>query len=284
MKSVITVALFLISVSFAELSAQQINENLLLHKIDSCLVKLTEVKNKAVDINKCFESFYPIAIAVKDSLYIYDNPGNSSKYTLVKKTAQPFPIPSGIQASFPLSVYDNKAVCVITPTTFTKPDGNAFILHEFIHCCQFNSVETEIKEELSIYKEAMEKQDYMWEMNHPFPYNDTLYCELSGLFKSALISNNVDAAKKIRLEIKNHLSKNDFEYLLWQEWKEGFARYNENKIRAMLGLEINNYGSDEPYDRVSFYYSGDLLSGRLIENEPGLINDMRLLYERMKSF
>lgn len=284
MKRVITAAMILISVSVAELCAQQIDENILMHKIDSCLVKLTEVKNKAVHINKCFENFYPIAIAVKDSLYIFDSPGDSSKYTLVKKTAQPFPIPAGMQASFPLSVYDNKAACVITPATLINPDGNVFILHEFIHCCQFNSVETEIKEELSIYKEAMEKQDYMWEMSHPFPYNDTLYCSLYGLFKSALISNNIEAAKKFRSEIKNHLSKNDFEYLLWQEWKEGFARYNENKIREMLGIEINNYGSDEPYDRVSFYYSGDLLSRRLIETEPGLINNIKLLYEKMKSF
>ena len=284
MKNTITDLLILLSVSFADLSSQQIDESLLLNKIDSCLVQLTEIKNRAVSINKCFKNFYPIAIAIQDSLFIYDNTDNSSKYSLVKKTAQPFPIPAGMQASFPLSVYDNKAVCMITPVSLTRPDGNAFILHEFIHCYQLNSVEIEIKEKLSIYKEAMAMQDYMWEMDHPFPYNNSLYNKLYGLFKSALISDSTEAAKKFRSQIKNYLSKIDFEYLLWQEWKEGFARYNENKIREMLGIEINNYGSDEPYNRVSFYYSGDLLASRLIENEPVLIDDILLLFERMKYF
>ena len=276
-----TTALFLLT-SF-NLFTQDIPENLLISKTDTLLENFAALQRKVADIHPCLNEHQPIAIAYKDSLLIFDLVSQGT-YGLVKKTAQPFPLPKGIEASFPLSVYDNRATCVITPTTLVKPSGFATILHEFIHCCQFNSIEMQLKEELEIYKVAIEKQDYSWEITHPFPYDDSVFINYYDEYKQALKTSDIKSAKQLRAEIKDYLEPNDYEYMLWEEWKEGLARYVENKIRQRMGLELNNYGNEEPYDRVAFYFSGELLIIQLAKTDLQLPNDMGGLYAEMKKF
>lgn len=275
--------LLIIFFSIAQkISAQTDKE--ITQKIDSSLIVLTNLASETKVIHPCLVEFHPVAIAFKDSLFIFDYNKEKGKYEFIKKSAQPFPIPEGMEASFPLSVYNNIPSCIITPATFNSNAGYATILHEFIHCCQFNSVEPAIKQELEIYQTAMEKQDYSWEILHPFPYRDSLFINYYRSFKNALIQNNDNEAKQFRLKLKNHLSKIDFEYLLWQEWKEGLARYIENKVRILLGININNYGIDAPYDRVAFYYSGELLIKHLENHNPALSEKPELLFVIMKNF
>ena len=59
--------------------------------------------------------------------------------------------------------------------------------------------------------------------------------------------------------MKSRLQQTDYEYLIWQMWKEGLARYVENCIREKYGLDKNTCGSQLPYDRISMYYLGELL-------------------------
>lgn len=255
-----------------------------IQKIDSSLVVLTNLASEAKHLHPCLTEFHPVAVAYKDSLFIFDYNKEKGKYEFIIKTAQPFPIPEGMEASFPLSAYDNIPSCIITPKTFNSDAGYATILHEFIHCCQFSSVEPALKQELEIYRAAMEKQDYSWEIMHPFPYEDSLFINYYGNLKNALAQDVVNEAKQFRLKIKNHLSKIDFEYLLWQEWKEGLARYVENKVRNQLGITANNYGSDTSYNRAAFYYSGELLIKHLEKDNPALPEKPEQLFEMMKNF
>jgi len=37
--------------------------------------------------------------------------------------------------------------------------------------------------------------------------------------------------------MRKYLKNHDYEYMIWQQWKEGFARYIENKIRNTLNVE-----------------------------------------------
>jgi hypothetical protein len=273
----------LILLTSLNLFAQEIPESLLISKTDSLLVNLVALQKKVSDIHPCLNEHQPIAVAYKDSLLIFDFVSQGT-YGLVKRTAQPFPIPLGMEASFPLSVYDNRATCVITPTTLEKSSGFATILHEFIHCCQYNSVEMQLKQELEIYKNAMKENDYSWEITHPFPYDDSVFINYYNRYKQALKSGDIKSAKELRAEIKEYLDPGDYEYMLWEEWKEGLARYVENKIRQRMKIDLNNYGSEEPYDRVAFYYSGELLITQLAKTNPQLPDDMGGLYQAMEKF
>ncbi|MGB4528172.1 MAG: hypothetical protein WBI68_01060, partial [Bacillota bacterium] len=73
----------------------------------------------------------------------------------------------------------------------------------------------------------------------------------------------------------------------WQEWKEGFARYIENKIRAYLGLPLNLAGDliddSSPFTRVSFYAGGAMLIGFLESVRPKAVRDLRLLFAELFS-
>lgn len=283
MYKLINVTTALLLLASLKLSAQDLPESLLISRTDSLLEKFVALQEKVHDIHPCLDEYQPIAVVYEDSLLIFDFVSRGT-YELVKKTAQPFPLPEGIQASFPLSVYDNKPTCIINQNTLERSGGFATILHEFIHCCQYNSVEMQLKQELEIYKGATKENDYSWEITHPFPYNDSVFIYYYDRYKQALKSNDIKSAKKLRAEIKDYLDPNDYEYMLWEEWKEGLARYVENKIRQRMEVEPNNYGSEKPYDRVAFYYSGGLLITQLAKTDPQLPNDMGGLYKAMKDF
>jgi hypothetical protein len=44
--------------------------------------------------------------------------------------------------------------------------------------------------------------------------------------------------------------------MIWQEWKEGFARFIENQINGRLNLPENHGGKEKPFNRVVFYEGG----------------------------
>jgi hypothetical protein len=165
-------------------------------------------------------------------------------------------MPSKILAAFQLPFYDGKACAVITDNEIRIPANHIFIFHEFVHCYQIEHGEMEIKAKLDIYKEAMLRGDIMWEINHPFPYNDKQIISITKeLYQSYEESNHVRVDLMYE-QLKKQLNKVDYEYLVWQEWKEGYARWVENKIRSKLGLEINTTSIDSSMDRTIFYDLG----------------------------
>ena len=81
--------------------------------------------------------------------------------------------------------------------------------------------------------------------------------------------------------LKSFLSEGDFEYMVWQEWKEGFARLIENQIRRRMGLPENFRGKEQPFDRVVFYVDGANFIEHLGRQAPQLLIDIESLFDRM---
>jgi len=100
----------------------------------------------------------------------------------------------------------------------------------------------------------------------------------------ALNNRNEVVIAEYRRKLKRHLSQVDFEYLVWQEWKEGFARLIENRIQSYLGIEVNQYGKEKPYNRVTFYYGGSKFVEYLIQTEPGLYPDIDALFVKILNY
>jgi len=71
--------------------------------------------------------------------------------------------------------------------------------------------------------------------------------------------------------------------MIWQEWKEGFARYLENQIRQFVGLDKNHYGGNLPFDRVVFYHGGSRFIEHLIESDPQLALEKRDLFWKIRT-
>lgn len=44
--------------------------------------------------------------------------------------------------------------------------------------------------------------------------------------------------------------------MIWEEWKEVFARYIENLIRDRIGINIDTNKLQAPFNRVCFYEIG----------------------------
>jgi len=248
---------------------------------DSALARLVQLHRAIRDIHPFLARLQPIAIVRGDTLYVFDADSSGARYVLKAKGPEPFPMPKGIRASFPLSSYGDRPSCIVSPEALDDFSGLPTIFHEFIHCAQFQTVEPRLKERLLVAREAARKNDFSWELNHPFPYQDAQFVKDYGAFLDALAQ--ADAARisaAIDL-LKKHLARTDYEYLVWQEWKEGFARYVENRIRARLGIAANVGGSAVPYDRVTFYCGGEMFIACLVRQDPSLLTDMERLFARM---
>ena len=70
--------------------------------------------------------------------------------------------------------------------------------------------------------------------------------------------------------------------MIWQEWKEGYARYVENLIRKSLEMQMNSNALRLPFYRVHFYEIGSKYIKILIEKEKGWDNNIVELFYRMK--
>lgn len=274
--------IILITASFS--SSQVLIDQKFIEDIDTSLAKLVTLQYDVLDIHPALKEFYPIAIVRGDSLFIFDYDKLLGKYKFVKNVPVPFPMSEAIQASFPLSVYENLPTSVVGKQIFSSLNGYATIMHEFVHCWQLNTDELNLKAELEITQIAMANQDYSWEITHPFPYDDSSFVNSYDKFLDALQRDALNEAKRIRLEVKNHLSKIDFEYLVWEEWKEGLARFVENKVQKQLGISQNTYGKDMPFNRVLFYYSGAMLISKLSDKDIFLAQNSNLLFEKMMEF
>jgi len=73
----------------------------------------------------------------------------------------------------------------------------------------------------------------------------------------------------------------DYEYMVWQEWKEGFARFIENRIRRKLDLSENHDGREEPFDRVVFYEGGAGFLELLGIQDPRMTIEIDRFFETM---
>ena len=226
------------------------------------------------DLDKTLEHVYPIAVLDGDIFYIFDSKAN--RYEFVMEHPTPFPLPEGIMAAFPLDFYDNKIAAIICAKELENPDNDVFVYHEFIHCYQWNSCEPRIKQELTIAEQQADNP--MWEIDHPFPYEDDIFVSLTTELKNA---KQLEPFTKYHKKLKEYLNETDFEYMVWQEWKEGYARYVENLIREKLAMKKNINDLSAPFGRVHFYEIGSRYIELLIKSDSTLNTDLEKLFYTM---
>jgi len=245
--------------------------------------KLFELQRQIVDVHPLLQTLYPVAIVVGEHFYIFDVDASGQAYTFVKQAPTPMPVPKGVRAAFPLECYGAKSACVVTDDVFDTLDGYVTLFHEFVHCYQAEACEEKLKQTLHIAQQAKAENDVMWELNYPFPYTSAEFVKAYTTFLEAAAQNSPDALEDCRAHLRQLLDAGAFEYMVWQEWKEGFARYIENRIKRRLGLPENHGGAEVPFSRVTFYEGGARLIAYLASQEPALLLDIGKLFYRMES-
>ncbi len=270
----ISVLLFLFCLGIA---AQNATNNFVIEKYLPGLNRIFKLHEIVKEIHPTLEHVYPVAIAEEGQFYIFE-PAVDNSYRFVKQTAIISPVPKRIKAAYPLQENDNKMTCVVTGEVFDSMDGYAIIFHEFVHCAEFATVEMKLKENLEIYKLAMKQKDWMWELNYPFPYSKKEITESFLSLLSAMDGKDLDAVKEARKKLKQHLSKEEYSYMTWVEWKEGFARWVENKVRDKFKINENHAGRIEPFNRTTFYEAGSQLIELIFKSNPEIMPDLEKLY------
>lgn len=242
------------------LAGQHMNDPAFIAGVDSALQEFETRVQSVAAIHPVLTTHPPIDFAHQDRLYIFDSESSHQSYQFVGTVPPPFPLPEGIRASFPLSSYDNRPTSIVTPDILDSHSGYATLLHEFVHCEQAMTFEQTLKSGLKVYQIAMDNQQYSWELNHPFPYDEAQFVGDYTDLLTALKQNDMQQIRRLRIRLKEYLDRVDYEYMVWQEWKEGFARYLENKVRRAWALEGHTGQTGPPFTRVTFYTGGDRLS------------------------
>jgi hypothetical protein len=245
------------------------------------LRKIIEIQEQIKDIHPFLERIFPVAVATDGNFFVFEFDHERKDFVFIRKFPVKWEIPEGLRAAFPLDFYDNKMACAVTPDAFDSLEGYAFIFHGFIHCQQWEICELKLKRRLEVAQEAMKNGDYMWELTHPFPYENENFSEIYYRFLKALEYKDLDSIYQYRGQLRNILNKKDFEYMVWQEWKEGFARYIENLIRIRLGLPENHFGDQKPFSRITFYEGGSRFIEFLSDKEPELLINIEDLFRRI---
>lgn len=242
------------------------------------LRKIEKLHSELKDLHPSLSKLYPVAITepIENNLHIYDL-APSGNYEYITEEIADFPLPDKIRAAFPLEFYEyKKSCCVVSEDIFVEEDSFVTFFHEFVHCYQFETCEQKIRSSLYIIKEY---DSPMWEINHPFPYEEDFFVNAFGQIENAVKINDPTKIVEVFQSLKSRLKQIDYEYLIWQMWKEGFARFVENCIREKYQLSKNTYGSQLPYNRISLYYLGDLLISHLNKRNKRVVEDIEELYK-----
>lgn len=107
---------------------------------------------------------------------------------------------------FPLSSYNGRVACVVTPEIFDEPGGIVTILHEFVHCYQFSTCEMDLKAKLAVARQAETEGDMMWEIEHPFPYEDQSFTVPFERFIAVTSVGELDLADQYRRRFESDLA------------------------------------------------------------------------------
>jgi hypothetical protein len=244
------------------------------------LQALCEIQTRVRSLHPALQTLQPVAVAEGDRFSVYDVAADGS-YALALEAPTPMPIPTGVRAAFNLESYANRMVCVVTGEIFDEPGGNITLLHEFVHCYQANTCEMALKQSLAVARQAMEKGDFMWELEYPFPYQLFTFVETYSALFAADDSGDDAALLAARQALHANLPNDALEYLRWQEWKEGFARWLENRMRRQLGMAENHYGRQQPFNRIAFYEGGAVWIDWLERQDAAVPLDIEALFYRM---
>jgi hypothetical protein len=245
--------------------------------------QLIALHPQAAGINPALEKLYPVAVVEGEQFLIYDLGQTQAAYEFIKKAPTPMPIPVGLRAAFQLEDYGGRIACVVTPDVFESRGGYVTIFHKFVHCYQYETCEQDLKMGLDVARQAQEVGDPMWEIQHPFPYQAESFIQPYTQFLQAAEKADPDRLIQARVALQTYLGVHDFEYMVWQEWKEGFARWVENRLKLLLGIPENLGGRQKPYSRVTFYAGGAAWIEFLSKQDPKIVEDLQALFSQMIS-
>jgi hypothetical protein len=245
------------------------------------LKKVLEYQQQVQRVHPLFGHTYPIAIVEGDTFLVFDVDEAGHAYNLVIRAPTPMPIPAGVRAAFDLECYKDQTSCVVSGDAFDTLDGYVTIFHEFVHCYQARTCEMELKQSLEMARQAMAVGNFMWELEHPFPYNDPKFIETYHALLQAVQTDDGEGVLLTHRQLKAFLQPANFEYIVWQEWKEGFARLIENRIQRLFNLPENHYGCQPPYHRITLYEGGAGVIAALSQDTPEIVNDLVQLFWRI---
>jgi len=260
------------------------DDSIFIEKQISLMDNIIKMHNDIKNIHVSLDKLYPITVINNGYFFVFDVNETGNEYEFKIKAETQMPVSGDILAAFSLDFYNMKPSAIISKNTLENQNNYIFIFHEFVHCFQMENGEFDIRKNLTIEKQEMAKNNYSWELNYSFPYNDDYFIkntiELSNYFTNGDYENVLNYHRKM----KAYLQKIEFEYMTWQEWKEGYARYVENLIRKELGLQMNNNMLTQPFGRVHFYEIGNKYIEMLIKNDEELNNDIVKLFKKMEKY
>jgi hypothetical protein len=244
----------------------------------SLMDEIIKLHNNIKEIHGSLKKFYPIAVVNNGYFFIFDINEMGMKYEFKQKT--PSNMSDGIEwlAAFPLETYDMKPVAIIGKNILENRENYPSIFHEFVHCFQCNNGEQNIRQGLTIQKQEMKKNNYSWELNYPFPYADNYFMEKTMALNDFFAKDDYVNIINFHKDMKTYLSETEYEYMVWQEWKEGFTRYIENLIRAELEMKKVTKVLAPPFDRTCFYEIGSKYISVIINRENVMSNDIEKLF------
>ena len=260
-------------------------QNSFIEKYENILNKVIMLHDKIKDINISLKELHPVAIVKDNDFYVFDVDEQEKRYrfTLMKESPLQHPIPEDVMAAFQLEFYDDRFVAIMGDSTLDNPDNYAFLFHEFVHCYVGSKFESNIKKNLKIDKQEREANNMIWEITYTFPYEDDNFVCLTQKLNDVTSNGEYIDIVSYHNNMKNNLSEIDFEYMIWTEWKEGFARYIENLICERLGMKMNENQLCPPFSRVTFYEIGSRYIKFLLNDDKTLCNDLDKLFYKMMS-
>jgi hypothetical protein len=237
-----------------------------------------DIKNIHITLGR----LYPITVINNGYFFVFDIQEAGNKYEFKLKTELPIHLKTfsgDILAAFPIEFYGDRSSAVISNNILENPENYPTIFHEFVHCFQGHNGEADIRKELSVEKQERAKQNYGWEINYLFPYDSEYFITKTIELSNSLAYENMVQYHK---DMKAYLQETEFEYMVWQEWKEGYARYVENLIRKEFGSNMVSGVWSQPFDRSFFYEIGSKYIEMLTKIDKKLSNNIEELFYRMK--
>lgn len=236
------------------------------------LSELHTLQLRVQSVHALLEADYLLGIGIEDRLQIYRR--THAGYSFVDEYRVAMLIPESTCAAFPVPQV-NDAVAVLTDVTLNERYGLISALHEFVHCFQYRECEDECRRQLPAAWEA--RKESMWEIQYGMDYENLQLRKLVYDLGRGAKRGVLDQLKRLLRE----LGDTDQQYFLWQVWKEGFARYVENRVRSVLHVRENTEGrSLDRVDRRSLYFIGDKV-WRELDRETKYSRDIRDGFDRL---
>jgi len=267
---------------FKKQKEADMDDNIFIEKQIDLMDNIIKTHGEIKNIHLSLEKLYPITVINKGYFFVFDLNETGGRYEYKTKAVTSMSVSGEFLAAFPLDFYEMKPSAVISNNILDNQINYIFIFHEFVHCFQMENGEFDIRKDLSIEKQEMAKNNYSWELNFPFPYNDEYFIKNTAELSNYFLNGDYDSVVNNYKNMKTYLHEIEFEYMIWQEWKEGFARYIENLIRKELGLQINADILKQPFKRAHFYEIGSKYIEMLIKNNKELSANIIKLFNKIK--